>query len=107
MSCGGVEINLSRGVIPSSGLGSPLPGSTRSHLHLCQSQFFPALPSRLHFTPGLHSQSQINSYLCSGILGIPAGSSGQGFGIADKVAESRNRSGFSMGGENQPTGVWN
>lgn len=52
-------------------------------------------------------RARLQPYLCTGILGIPAGSSGQAFGIADRVAESRNQSGFSMGGENQPSGTWN
>lgn len=46
-------------------------------------------------------------YLCSGVLGTPVGKSGQGFGVVARVAESRNRSGFSMGGENLPAGAWN
>lgn len=92
MSCGGVEINPSRGIIPCSGLGS-VPGSIQS---LCQSQFLPALPSSCILQLVCIPRARLQPYLCRGILGIPAGSSGQGFGGADRVGQSRNQSGFSM-----------
>lgn len=67
----------------------------------CQAEFFTALPSGLHFTSGLHLQSQTAAYLCCCILGITAGKSGQLCEICDRVADGSNQSGFSMGRGNQ------
>lgn len=87
MSCGGVEINPSRGIILCSGLRS-LPGSIRS---LCQSQFLPALPSSCILHLVCIPRARLQPYVCRGILGSPAGSSGQGFGGADRVGTAETR----------------